>query len=482
MKIYLFVIITILLISFSVHAQPTPTPVPMPTFTPNPAEAPTPRPDQLNKNDIAGVNGFTVNVKSAELTCEMNGATKEVRFKAAFDQTFYEIERTSLIFGQTDLLKRFRDADYYHLMDLKEEDNPRLSLTWIGEEDNHIVFSLSAADFDKNKKYSLFLRGVKLKNGKAEENPTVTMVEVSSNCAEIPGKFGTVAPVKAESTPSVYEFAMSNFHLNKSNPEIKVSFAMNGERVTSPFYATTVAAEPFELKRLGLAGAYSIVPFFINLEKNDSPGSEVDKLKFGGKFRHLFVFEDDGKYTTDDPDTTPFIGIRSEISAQVETTTKFKTGNVILGLKTGLPINVYQTRSRSMRFTPFVGFDFGRRVFDGNSTSKEKWIARPSLGAEFYFTPFRTEKDIPYLLEMSYIHRFFIRPEEIYTRNADRKAIVEGLSTNPKGYFTAQLTLWQTKFISPFIRYTYGRDAPRYLLEDHKYVFGIQANFDWGAK
>lgn len=479
MKNYLLVIITILLICFSVDAQT------FPEITPTPVPSPPDRPDQLTENDIAGINGFTVNVKSAELVCEMNGAVKEVKFKVAFDQTFREIYRVSTVFNKSPELdkfsKRFDDPDSYHLMNLA--DGTKLSLTQPTVEDNYIRFIIPAPNtFNKSNKYSLFLRGVKMKAGKKDEHPTVTMVEISSNCAEIPIEFGAAAPVTAKSTPSIYEFAMNNFHLNKSNPEIKVSFAMNGERVTSPFYATTIAAEPFELKRLGLRGAYSVVPFFVNLEKNDSPGSEVDKLKFGGKFRHLFIFEDDGKYTTDDPDTAPFIGIRSEISAQVETTTKFKTGNVILGLKTGLPINVYQTRSRSMRFTPFVGFDFGRRIFDGNSTSKEKWIARPSLGAEFYFTPFRTEKDIPYLLEMSYIHRFFIRPEEIYTRNADRKAIVEGLSTNPKGYFTAQLTLWQTKFISPFIRYTYGRDAPRYLLEDHKYVFGIQANFDWGSK
>lgn len=176
------------------------------------------------------------------------------------------------------------------------------------------------------------------------------------------------------------------------------------------------------------------------------------------------------------------MGIKSEITAKMETTSKFKSGNIILGLKTDLPINLFQTRSNSMRLTPFVGFDFGYKILDASTTSKEKWIMRPSFGAEFYYTPFRSETEIPVLVEMNYIRRTFLRPEEVYARDADRKPIIEGLTTNPKDFFSLQLTFWQTKFISPFIKYTYGRDTPQYLFENHKYRVGVQANFDWGDK
>ena len=487
MRKRLLIVIAILIISFSANAQtPTPTQTPMPTFTPTPMPESTPRPDGLTDNDISAVNGLTVNVKSVELLYERKNDVNDVTLKVVFDQTFREIDRVSTIFGQMNFESRFSSSNAYHLMELATGN--RLNLTAPAVEDNYITFKLDEDDakvFDKSKKYTLFFRGLKLSAGTTAENPSVTAVTVLSVTPDIPETFAAVAPVVDKPLPSLYEYAKKNFTLDENSPEVKIDFSVTGERVTKPAYATVINAEPFELKRLGLRGAYSIVPIFLNLEKNDAKGSEVDKLKFGTKFRHLIVFEDDGKYVADPAQsselkTSRFIGIRSELTPQIETTTRFKNMNFILGFKTGLPINLIQTRSQSMRIFPFAGFDGGYRIFNGDRTSKEKWIARPSFGAEFYYTPFRTENNIPLQIDANFVLRAFLRREEIYTRDADRKPIVEGLSSNPKAYFNVQITLWKTKFLSPTFRYSYGRDTPQYLLEDHKYTFGVSANFDWG--
>lgn len=466
MKSNLFAIVAIVLFVFAINAQEEE------------------RTDGLTKKDIATINDFTVNIKSAELLC---AEKPNVKLKVVFDQTLREIDRVSAVTKNLDLSARYQNSPAaYHLMNLKT--GLPLEVGQITVFDNFVILVLTDPEpFKTSRKFSLFFRGMKLKEGTLTENASLADIAISSDCDEFPTALKTPTEITDKTLPGVLEYMKANFQPKASSPEVKISFEMNGERVTSPFYQTSIAAQPFELKRLGLRGAYSIVPVFLNLEKNDTPGVDLDKLIFGSKFNHLIAFNDDGKYATSRLRTSPLIGIKTELSFRMETTTKFKTGNLLLGVKSGLPINVLQTRGKSMRLTPFVGFDFGYKIIDDSSTDEarvktEKWITRPFFGFEFFFTPARKETEIPYQFEASYVHRIFLRPEEVYKRDADRKPVIEGFTTNPKGYFSAQFTLWQNKFISPFIKYTYGRDVTQYLLEDHKYRIGLNANFDWGKK
>jgi len=436
------------------------------------------RDDGLTANDITALKDFTVTVKSAEILCEPN---QSIRFKVVFDQTVREFDRVSEVSGQTDLALRYHSTEAYHLMNLKT--GKRFKLEQMAEFFNYVTFVLKDQQpFADSREFSLFMRGIKLKEGTASENTTITAVAVSSGCEAFPKALGKPAEVTDKTPPGVLKYMTDNFQPNKSASEVKIAFSMNGEEPTKPFYETNISAEPFELKRLGLLGAYSVVPIFLKLEKNDAKETELDKLIFGAKLKHLYVFNGNGVYATPRLNVSPLIGVKSEIEFKMETTTKFKTGNLIVGLKSGLPINLFQTRSNSMRLTPFIGFDVGYRLLDSKSTNKEKWIMRPSFGFEYFYTPKRTETEIPYQFEVSYIRRIFLRPEEINKRNEARKVVIEGLTTNPKDYFLFRFSLWQNKFISPFVKYTYDRDVPQYLLEDHKYQLGLQANFDWGKK
>lgn len=57
-----------------------------------------------------------------------------------------------------------------------------------------------------------------------------------------------------------------------------------------------------------------------------------------------------------------------------------------------IAFNLIHTRSRSLRVTPYVGFEFGSKIKSKDKTSKGNVLARPLIGGELYFTPYRTEE------------------------------------------------------------------------------------------
>ena len=484
------------------------------TGSPQTAVTPTPTPDEEQKEfmkkldkDAEKYENFTVSIKSAEIICE---GVNECLLKVIFDQSFIEIQRIShnLKFDpkapyknvskddKNEFFNIFQDVAKFRFINLK--DNSELSLTIktisnvnVEPNPNSVVFTInSAIDLKSEDGYTLVFYGKKLEKGTPKPNPVMIPVTVSASCERLGDKMNAAVKVPAQEITDIKKFANDNFTTaaDASNPELKINFGMSGRTETQPYYQTEISAEPFELKRLGMHGAYSWVPFYFQLQRNDTPKSEVDKLYFGTKFKHLFVFNDDGEYTSYANPTPRMIGIQSEVSIGWETTSAkfvkhpFTNGKVILGLKTGLPINLKQSRSQVLRVTPFFGIDFGRLFPDEESISKEKWIIRPNVGGEFYWTPYRKETKTPVTVEARYITRAFLRRELIYKRDDKFDTVLEGPSSNPKHYFTASVTLFGNQLFSPFVKYTYGRDTPEYLPERNLYTVGIQANFDWGKK
>lgn len=453
---------------------------------------------EKDDDDEQKVADFAVAVKSAQIICYEG----KNQLRVMLDQPNREINRISkdIVFlaqkagkpipiSEKTLHDSYNEADFYHLMDLTKNTSLTLTVSTNDIDFNVIVFDIGGIsnpnDAIYNRGFSLISRGLKYGGGKLAANPSMTSVSVSALCELPPSKLGTPTKEPEETKIDLKTIAETYFAEAKSkdSAEIKVSLAIDGNHKTKRYFQTTVKAEPFELKRLGMHGAYSLVPIFVELEKSGEPKKEVDKLIFGTKFNHYFVFNDDGRQISSrDPKPSRFAGFKSELTFRMETSTKFKQLNLITGIKTGVPINVFQTRSQSLRVTPFIGFDFGRILNTPASDRKQNTILRPFFGGELYFSPFRNEKRSPFVFEMSVIRRAFLKPELIYKRDANGKAIVEGYSTNPKTFANLKITLFETALISPFIQYTYGRDVPQYLKEDGHYRAGIQVNFDWSKK
>ncbi len=106
-------------------------------------------------------------------------------------------------------------------------------------------------------------------------------------------------------------------------------------------------------------------------------------------------------------------------------------------------------------------------------------MIRPLFGGELYFSPYRTEDKTPVVFEITYIRRFFLKPEVFYVLNADKKQVPGGVSKRPRDYANAKLTFNYNSIFSPFIEYSYGREPTKYVLVNSRYRAGIELNFDW---
>lgn len=441
------------------------------------------------------VKDFAVTVKSAEIIC-VNGVSKLV---IMLDQSLRDVERASGQYppapnsaSKTTLADSYQKNDSYLL--LENSCGTRFYLSNMGQSlsldyQNLITFTITGLVNPKAEKYkggfSLVSRGLKLAKGELSSNPLMIQASISDSCNSVPRNLPEPAIAKTADVPDVFGYVKQHSQKpnDADNPQVKVTFAIDGTRTTKRYFQTELALEPFSVRRLGMHGAYGWTPFFLNLEKNGNPESEVDKFKFGTKFNHFYIFNDDGRRLSNrEPRPSKIAGIKSELNFRIETTTKFKVANLISGIKTGLPLNVFQSRSHSLRITPFIGFDLGYRIRDENPLTKEKWIARPVYGTELYWTPFRTEKLNPFEIEVSFIRRIFLRPELVYNRDADRKKQIEGLTRNPKDFFSFKMNFFKNQLFSPYVQYTHGRDAPEYLLEDNHYRAGLEFKVDWRKK
>lgn len=267
---------------------------------------------------------------------------------------------------------------------------------------------------------------------------------------------------------------------NKDEAKVNLKVSLDGSKGTRRYFTNELDFRPFRLHRLGLGGAYDIVPAYFKLRYSSNPSSPIDTIEFGSKITHFKVFNDDGRRVSNwKPHSQYVSGIVTTLNPRIEADWKFKEVNFVFGYKSGVPFNLNQGRSRSLQLTPYVGFELGYTIRSKINNTPGKLIARPLFGADLYFAPYRSEDKTPFVFEAHYIRRFFLKPEGFYVLTSDNKEIPGGTSQRPRDYATAKLTFNYNSIFSPYIEYMYGRKPTKYILVNSRFQVGIQMTFDW---
>lgn len=343
-----------------------------------------------------------------------------------------------------------------------------------------------AAGFDPSKGKYLFMMT------KAAKNPSMVPLNVSKNCetvkAELPAptyqpEYKPAKPyndiveavtVKDEATV----FADFAFDSRKKN---------NAADTNTHSFTGNLSFVPVRIKKIGFAGHYEIQPFFYELKVNDKGDENSYISNFGAKIRHIRVFGDDGHGFNNDRNNRFLPGLVTDLTAKIETNDFFDGINVVGEIKPTLPINVYQSRARLLRFDPFVGFTFGRKVKDSSRSetqiprgtlSRLDWISRPMAGFDLTYSEFR-DRIIKPTLTLGYTIRWPLQAEDIYGKSADgnNKDIFLGQSRLPRNYYNAKISLDLGTIVTPFIGYESGRLPPDYKFISGQMKIGFSVKF-----
>lgn len=446
-----YLILVILLITLSVNVHPN---------LPNRSE------DEKNAS---------VKTTAAQIVCTSEAGSFRGQVTVTLDHSFGDMPAA--------LLNANRNPDSYKIIRLSE--GAKTDLSGTGAENspigNSITFDIpNTFNFTKKDTVGLGLlaNNTSLVDGSSKVASSLITITVSDTCTppaeNLPGQ--TEPETKKEFKPLSYVKA---YGVDKT--KLSWKFAIDGNKGTRRYFTNDVDIRPFRITGYRFGGGYEVIPGYVKFRFSGNEESPVNTLELGVTINHLRVFHDDGKRIPREKDyNSGAFGITSSLSSRIETDWFFnKEVNWITGYRTGLQMNLLHNDAFALRITPFIGLESGYRIKSKSATTKEPWIVRPLFGSTLYFAPFRTEKKTPLTLEIEYTKRFLLKPEPQYAP-INGKATFIGLSRRTRDYVHAKFTFFADGVVSPFIEYRYGREPPKYVLENNRFTAGIQVSFDNG--
>ena len=371
--------------------------------------------------------------------------------------SFYLLELNS---GKRHSLQRSFTSD-----EILYNDPPRLSLEFAAPTAN-----------PSYKPFVLMANVKKLDDGTAKGNAHIVKVEITPSCDAVPAELPK-APVDEPTKPKdLHDYLVESKEADHAN--IGASFSLNGSK-GHRIYSHEIGLELGRMHRLGLRGAYDIIPFFLQHKFARDEKSPKDDLTFGFKANHLLLF-DPYSSRRGRPERDLFNSLETTISGHIETDFLFSDQvNLIASWRSGLPLNLFDERSSVARITPFIGYELGRVLKEENPTNKNRTISRPLFGMDVFIAPYRREKLNPFEIELHYIRRLLLRPENEYFVNADGDEVLGGFNRSPKDWVKARFTFNYNDTFAPFFQYTYGREPGKYLLQNSVMEAGIKVYLKW---
>jgi hypothetical protein len=341
--------------------------------------------------------------------------------------------------------------------------------------DSHLAVEFNIPGNIDPKKTLMLIANVKgIADGKSADSPQMIKVEKASRFDSPPKEISRL-PDK-DPTPDVRGFLMDPTKAKNAN--VGVSFALTGSR-GNRVYSHDFAIQLGRIHRLGLRGAYDIIPFFLEHKFARDEKSPKDELRFGAKLNHLLLF-DPYSSKSGKPERDIFNSITTTLSGYIESDFFFSDrANLIGSWKSGLPVNLFDERSTAMRVTPFIGYEFGARLKDENVQQKSRYISRGLMGVDIFLAPWRREKTNPFEIELNYIRRVLATREPAYFVNVAGKEVLGEYSNTPKEFVKARLTFNYNDRFAPYFQYSYGKTPPKYTLQNSVMEAGLKFYLKW---
>ena len=329
-------------------------------------------------------------------------------------------------------------------------------------------------DVDAKKTLMLIANFKGFADGKSSDNPHMVKIEKASRFDSVPKE---IAKLPAADPPKdVRDFLIEDKKAKDAN--VGVSFALAGSR-GNRVYSHDLSIQLGRTRRLGLRGAYDIIPFFLEHKFARDEKSPKDELKFGAKINHLLLF-DPYSSKSGKPERDIFNSITTTVSGYIESDFFFSDrANLIGSWKSGLPINLFDERSTAARVTPFIGYEFGARLKDENVQQKSRYISRGLMGVDIFVAPWRRDKTNPFEIDLSYIRRVLATREPAYFVNSAGKEVLGEYSNTPKEYVKARLTFNYNDRFAPYFQYSYGKTPPKYTLQNSVMEAGLKFYLKW---
>lgn len=413
-------------------------------------------------------------------SCKAYKAVKEMLETALRDdpsypgrsEFFYLLEAGT---GQRLYLEKSFDADDILYRDPLPEHRTARPARPADLSDSHLALDFIAPPVGPNEGALVLMANVKsITDGKSDTNPHIVKVKESANCGKVPAKLPTIA--SKEEVKDVRDHLVESSKAKDAN--VGASFALAGSR-SNRVYSHDIAIQLGRVHRLGLGGAYDIIPFFFQHKFARDKKSPKDDLKFGAKVNHLLLF-DPYSSRSGRPERDLFNSLTTTIAAQIETDFLFKEQvNFVGSWRTGLPINIFDERSSAARITPFIGYESGYRIKDVSPIGKSRLISRGLFGLDLFVAPWRKEKTNPFEIELNYIRRVLGREEPQYFVNADGKEVLGGFNSKPKDFVKARFTFNYNDRFAPFFQYTWGKEPGRYVLQNSVMEAGLKVYLKW---
>jgi hypothetical protein len=332
-------------------------------------------------------------------------------------------------------------------------------------------------------KFALIVQGV-------TEKPSMAVLSVPDACLAVKDKLPAATSAKDLEKPHRRFSEYTEPVTGRDEAVVFVDFAFDARKNTKDeddnFYFTGDGSfVPVRIRRLGLGGAYELQPFFLDVKINSGDKQRIYTSEYGIRAKYIRVFGDDGRgYSNQEHRRKLIPGITAESAIKVEMDKWFQTVNLVSETRAGLPLNLKQSRARSLRIEPYFGFAFGKNLRRKEDKDPERavafdgrdWIARPFAGAELLYSDFR-DRYIKPSLSVSYVRRWPLAPEVFYLRDANDKKFLGGTSRVVRDYVKARIDLDFGGIIKPFLSYEWGRNPPGYELINSNFKTGLSVKF-----
>lgn len=434
-------------------------------------------------------DGFTFAVTRVDLICD---GPEGPRLALTIDKTAnvastVECDNDRKCIEDRDKLEKWmketiREPKNYRLFDLESEKFATIGslIDPINPEFNNVItFHVSNYDLAK---YALLVRDTEYGGEKDDGTFTPMVVKVGTNptCKPMPSSVPQLDVPQREDqkTPKFNDYFAKP--PDDGIPQLQMDFSMQGSKKKKVLYNFVTKFRPYTRHRVGFGGHYDLTPFFLETEYriNADPTDKKNVLNIGGDFTWTRIIRDDG-----DEDSNVFTrhvpGFVVSLTPKLETEWGLRSRNIVFAPRITLPINLYQSRSATVRIDPFVGYELG--VIWASPTAKPgAQLARPLFGATAVGNFFRKDDKPLFAVQLDYIRRILMKPEVAYgpDPNANDELVPDRASKRPRDDVKAKFTINATKLFSPFIEYEYGRVPPQYNLVKHSFRTGIAFNVD----
>ncbi len=335
-------------------------------------------------------------------------------------------------------------------------------------------------------KYGLIVQGV-------TKEASMSTLSIPDMCRPIADSLPTQTQKKDSRTPNRKFADYVEGVTVKEEANLFADFAFDSRKNTKEDdenYFLTVDASfvPKRFRKLGFGGAYELQPIFLDVKINSGDKNKIYTSEFGSRVKYIRVFGDDGRgYSNNEHKRKILPGITAEAAVKVEMDKWFETANLIAETRGGLPMNLKQSRARTLRIEPYLGFAFGKNVNtvetldDPDSVrvyrfDKRDWIARPFVGMELTYSEFR-DRYLKPSLTVSYIRRWPLVPEVYFLKDGSGQTYAAGSSSLVRDYVKARIDVDLGGFLKPFIAYEWGRNSPGYELINSSFKAGFAVKF-----